>query len=359
MRELCGLPVYPDSIDSTLALRELDALELGDGLPLVIPTEARIDAMLDGIIEPQKVHGMLPPLFGELRVDAVAYQCVLAGCEPAELDIVFAAAEACLDADFNLLGLLTTTGTAAVALVVHGAIARKLGISSDSNCLGPGARANACIGRALSLVLRNIAGAKQGVADMATMGQPGKYTFCFAERDDHNFPTLPQRQNEGQNEDLARTANAITVLGVSGTAEVLPIGGGGSAENILAPVALAMSASVLMGGAREREPTQQVVLLPPELIGALAGQGFGLADIQSYLFDTANVSALVNSTARATTGTSAFANVQPPGPVAASAADIQPIQTGGPGVKMTYLPLWAGGTRPTTRPVRNLRATSD
>jgi hypothetical protein len=349
MRELSGLPVYPDSIEPELAQRELNALELGDGLPLVVPTEARIDAMLADIGAPQQVHGMLPPLFGEVRVDAMAYQCVLAGCQPAELDIVFAAAEACLDPQFNLLGLLTTTGTAAVALVVHGAIARQLDISSSSNCLGPGARANACIGRALSLVLRNVAGAKQGVADMATMGQPGKFTFCFAESDDHDFPTLPERQG------LARTANAVTVLGVSGTAEVLPIKGGGSAGNILAPVALAMSASVLMGGAREREPTQQVVLLPPELIDALAGQGFGLAAIQSYLFDTADVSALANATTRAT----AFENVQPPGPVAASAADIHPIQTGGPGVKMTYLPLWAGGTRPTTRAVRKLRGTNN
>lgn len=347
MRELCGLPVYPASTDPALAQRELDALEFGDGLPLVIPSEARIDAMLAGVIAPQQVHGMLPPLFGELRVDAVAYQCVLAGCEPAELDVVFAAAEACLDPQFNLLGLLTTTGTAAVAVVVHGEIASALGVSSSSNCLGPGARANACIGRALSLVLRNIAGAKQGVADMATMGQPGKFTFCFAESDDHDFPTLPERQGQNQGQGLARTANAVTVLGVSGTAEVLPIAGGGSAENILAPVALAMSASVLMGGAREREPAQQVVLLPPELIGALAGQGFGLAEIQSYLLDTANVSGLLNATA--------FQNVQPPGPVAASAADIHPIQTGGPGVKMTFLPLWAGGTRPTTRAVRNLR----
>lgn len=341
MRELCGLPVYSASIDPALAQRELDALELGDGLPLVIPTEARIEAMLSGVIAPEKVHGLLAPLFGELRIDAVAYQCVLAGCEPAELDVVFAAAEACLEPDFNLLGLLTTTGTAAVAIVVHGAIASALGVSSTSNCLGPGARANACIGRALSLVLRNIAGAKQGVADMATMGQPGKFTFCFAESNEHDFPTLPERQG------LSRTESAITVLGVSGTAEVLPIGGGGSAENILAPVALAMSASVLLGGAREREPTQQVILLPPELIDTLAGQGFGLADIQSYLFETANVPALLNATA--------FRGVQPPGPVAASAMDIQPIQTGGPGVKMTFLPLWAGGTRPTMRAVLNLR----
>ena len=75
---------------------------------------------------------------------------------------------------------------------------------------------------------------------------------------------------------------------------------------------------------------------------ALAAHEFGLAEIQSYLFTSAQVPALLSG-------------VQPPsGAVAASAADIHPIQTGGPGVKMTFLPLWAGGTAPTTRGLRDL-----
>ena len=151
---------------------------------------------------------------------------------------------------------------------------------------------------------------------------------------------MPERQG------LNRAQGAVTVLGVSGTAEVLPIGGGASAEKILAPIALAMSASVLMGGAREREPAQQVVLLPPELVNTLARHDFGLAEIQSYLYQKADVAALLEAVA--------LHDVQPLGPIAASAADIHPIQTGGPGVKMTYLPLWAGGTTPITRALRDL-----
>ena len=340
MRELCGFPVYPRSADWSAVQRELESLELGDGLPLVIPTEARIEAMLAGVSSPQQVHGLLPPLFGELRADAIAYQCVLAGCEPAELAVVFTAAEACLAPAFNLLGILTTTGTPAVAVLVHGAIAKTLGISAGSNCLGPGARANACIGRAVSLVLRNVAGARQGVTDMATMGQPGKFSFCFAESDASDLPSFTERQG------FERAQGAVTVLGVSGTAEVLPVGGGATPEQILAPVALAMGASVMMSGARERDPAQQVVLLPPELVQALASHGFGLAEIQSWLFETARMPALPGG---------AFAHAsQPSGPVAASAADIHPIQTGGAGVKMTLLPLWAGGTVPTTRLLRDL-----
>ena len=336
MNELCGFPLYPPSAQWEVVQRELEALELGDGLPLVIPTAARVDAMLADVAHAQHVHGLLPPLAGELRIDAVAYQCVLAGCCPSELAVVFTAAKACLHPNFNLLGILTTTGTAAVAVVVHGAIAATLGVSARSNCLGPGARANACIGRALSLVLRNIAGAKQGVGDMATMGQPGKFSFCFAESAASNLPTFLERQG------FERDQSAVTVLGVSGTAEVLPIGGGVTPEQILAPVALAMSASLLMSGARERDPAQQVVLLPPELVQQMLAHGFGLAEIQAYLFDSAHLPGLLQALPLPGVQLSSLA-------VAASPADIHPLQTGGPGVKMTYLPLWAGGTTPQTQ----------
>ena len=36
-------------------------------------------------------------------------------------------------------------------------------------------------GRCLSLTTRMVGGAREGFVDMATQGQPGKYTFCFAE----------------------------------------------------------------------------------------------------------------------------------------------------------------------------------
>ena len=84
-----------------------------------------------------------------------------------------------LEPDFNLLGIATTTGTACVALCVHGPIARTLGVNAGTNCLGPGNRANASIGRALQLCIRNIGGARSDIGDMATMGQPGKYTLLL------------------------------------------------------------------------------------------------------------------------------------------------------------------------------------
>jgi hypothetical protein len=54
-------------------------------------------------------------------------------------------------------------------------------MNAKGNVLGQGNRANASIGRALQLVIRNIGGGRPREADRATLGNPGKYTYCFAE----------------------------------------------------------------------------------------------------------------------------------------------------------------------------------
>jgi len=54
-------------------------------------------------------------------------------------------------------------------------------MNSKGNTFGQGNRANATIGRALQLVVRNVGGGKPGGVDRSVFGNPGKYTFCFAE----------------------------------------------------------------------------------------------------------------------------------------------------------------------------------
>jgi hypothetical protein len=309
----------------------LESEGLSDGLPLVPPTRRRLEAMLAAVDVPGLSYGQMPPLFGDLTAANVAYNCVLAGARPLELPIVMAAARACLEPEFNLLGILTTTGTTAVAVLVHGPIARRLGLNAATNCLGPGNRANACIGRALALVLRNVAGARPEIGDMATMGQPGKYTCCFAENDEALLPPLPARRG------LAANADAVSVLGISGTAEILPSGEADSPEAILRPVAVAMQSAIVVSSAvRKRERGEQVMLVPPEMVRQITRHGWDLARAQRYLFET-----------REGVGESLAAAL----PVAERPEDIHLIVTGGAGVKMTYLPLWAGGTKVVTRPL--------
>jgi hypothetical protein len=280
--EWCGWPIVAETTAWEAAQQILTDAELGDGLPLVPPTRARLDAMVAGIADRTRSHGLMPPMFGDITPEAVAYQCVIAGARSAELPVVLAAADATLEADFNLLGIATTTGTASVALCVHGPIARKLEVNAGTNCLGPGARANACIGRALQLCIRNIGGARSDTGDMATMGQPAKYTLCFAERGDSPFPTLTERHGLGKN------VSAITVMGISGTAEVLPGDGeGATPEAILSPIVAGMRAAIAMSGmSRKNERGEQVFLLPLEMAEKIVKHdGWDIGRVQRYVFE--------------------------------------------------------------------------
>ena len=323
MNEWCGWPVVGETTTWEAAQQILTDAELSDGLPLVPPTRKRLDAMVAGIADRTRSHGLMPPMFGDISPEAVAYQCVIAGARPAELPVVLTAAEATLEPDFNLLGIATTTGTACVALCVHGPIARKLEVNAGTNCLGPGTRANACIGRALQLCIRNIGGARSETGDMATMGQPGKYTLCFAERNDGPFPTLTERHG------LGKDVSAITVMGISGTAEVLPGDGeGATPEAILSPIVVGMRAAIVMSGiSRKNERGEQVFLLPLEMAEKIARHdGWDIARVQRYVFEQGDG-------------------------VARSPESIHPIVTGGGGYKMSYLPIWGGGSRMVMRRV--------
>ena len=188
--------------------------ELSDGLPLVPPTHHRLEAMVAGVAGRGESHGLMPPMFGDLTAEAVAYQCVIAGCVPAELPVVLMAAAATLEPDFNLLGVATTTGTAGVALCVHGPIARRLNFNSREGVFGNGYRSNAAVGRAVRLAMWNLGGAIPGSTNMSTLSNPADYAFCIAEEAEDN-PWEPMHVERG----CPPGSDAVTVFD---TAEVLP-----------------------------------------------------------------------------------------------------------------------------------------
>ena len=153
-----------------------------DGLPVTPPTDERVLRMLKGTRRrPDEVVGRIPPNLAECTVEKVAINAVLAGCKPEYMPVLLAAVEAALEPVFTLHGLLATTYFSAPIIIVNGPIAKVIGMNSGINALGQGNRANATIGRALNLIVRNVGGGRPGEADRATLGAPGKYTFCFAE----------------------------------------------------------------------------------------------------------------------------------------------------------------------------------
>lgn len=153
-----------------------------DGLPVVPPTDVRVLRMLQGTTRrPDEVIGRIPPNLAGCTVEKAAINAVMAGCKPEYLPVVLASIEAALEPEFTLHGLLATTYFSSPIIVVNGPVAKRIGMNSGLNALGQGNRANATIGRALQLIVRNVGGGRPGEADRATLGGPGKYTFCFAE----------------------------------------------------------------------------------------------------------------------------------------------------------------------------------
>ncbi len=162
-----------------------------DGLPIVPPTEARVLTMLSGTTRsPDELVAVVPPDLVPCTVEKVAINAVMAGCRPLYLPVVLAALEAACTNEFNMHGLLATTMSTGPVLIVNGPIRKKIGMNSGKNVLGQGNQANSTIGRALQLVIRNVGGGRPGDVDRATLGNPGKIGFCFAE-DEEGSPWTP------------------------------------------------------------------------------------------------------------------------------------------------------------------------
>jgi hypothetical protein len=188
-----------------------------DGLPVVPPTPERVARMLTGTTRaPDDVVAVVPPDLVECTVEKVAINAVLAGCKPEYLPVVLTTVEAACTDEFNIHGLLATTYFSGPVVIVNGPIARAIGMNSGINALGQGNRANATIGRALQLVVRNVGGGRPGEIDRATLGNPGKYTFCFAE-DEAGSPWESLHVERG----LPADSSAVTLFAGDGVRGVV------------------------------------------------------------------------------------------------------------------------------------------
>jgi hypothetical protein len=153
-----------------------------DGLPLVPPTPERVLRMLAGTTRyAQDSRGRRPPNMAPATVEKIAINAGHGGCGRVPARGRSPAVEAVCTDEFNMHGVTATTMGASPVLVVNGPIRQRIGMNMKLAALGNGNRANATIGRALRLVVRNVGGAKPGGVDRSTLSSPMKFTMCFAE----------------------------------------------------------------------------------------------------------------------------------------------------------------------------------
>ena len=183
---------------------------LTDGLPVVPPTPERVMRMLSGTRrDPQEVIATVPPNLAPLTIEKVAANAVMAGCRPEYLPVVIAVLEAVCTDEFNIHGVMATTAGATPIVVVNGPIRHRLGMNMKVGALGSGNRANATIGRAVKLALRNVGGARPGEIERTALGGPGKYTACYPEWEERS-PWEPLHVERG----FRAEDSVVTVFGL-------------------------------------------------------------------------------------------------------------------------------------------------
>src|SRR5687767_7674719 len=177
-----------ETVDDFDAINAL-YLERGwaDGLPIVPPTDRRVEEMLTYCDRPlDQPVAKIAPRYGEATPLRLAANAVMAGCRPEFFPLFVLAIEAMCEEPFNLYGVQATTHLCAPLVIVNGPVGRELGVNSGHNAFGPGTPANATIGRAIRLALLNIGGALPGSGDMSTFGSPSKFSYCVAENEEES-----------------------------------------------------------------------------------------------------------------------------------------------------------------------------
>lgn len=255
-----------------------------DGLPVVPATESLVRRMLSAYGEdPSHSLGVIQPRNARVTLEKVAINAVMAGCQPEYFPVVVAAVKAVLQEEFNVAGVSATTGGAAPVIIVNGPMAKQLDINGDAGCFGPGYRANASIGRALRLIIRNLGGLVPGEMDKATLSTPGRYTFCFAENEDRS-PWAPRHIELG----FDATASIITVIGIRSVYEVMettvPTG-----TEVLKTIVGTMKAAGVSNYYQIGTGTQIVLVVCPEHAADMYASGLSKADVRQFIYQNARM----------------------------------------------------------------------
>ena len=179
-----------------------------DMLPIVLPTEARVAAMLAATRrKPDEVVGHMRPThfreYWEYTVEKVAVNAVMAGARPEYFPVILALAATGVSARGS------TTSSAAGMAVVNGPIRNEIGMNSGIGAMAPVNHANATIGRAYGLLSQNLQGGSvPGQTYMGSQGNNYAYNnVTFAENEERS-PWEPFHVQHG----FSRADSAVSVF---------------------------------------------------------------------------------------------------------------------------------------------------
>jgi hypothetical protein len=264
-------PPEPDVFET------LYARGVTDGLPVVAPTAARVEAAVEASGRPRDgLVGLVAPKLGRATVEKVAINAVMAGCRPEYMPAVIAAVEAICDPAFALVGVSGTTDAVALLLILNGPIRSKLDVNSGAGVFGPGWRANATIGRAVRLVWQNVGGAAAGGVSMSTFSQTGRYSYCIGENEEES-PWEPLHVEHGF------AADDSTVAAIAAEApQVVANTMGRTAREILATIA---RSGVVIASETHAGLGDTVLVIGPEHARTIAADGWSKEAARQFVWE--------------------------------------------------------------------------
>jgi hypothetical protein len=258
-----------------------------DGLPIIPPTLERVQAFLRYTNrDPNRTIAVLPQANLAATPWNIAANAVMAGCRPEHMPILIAAVEAIGDEHYNLNNIGTTWGVVPF-LLVTGPIVKQLGLESGGQLISKGP--NPAIGRALGLIVKNIAGYRQGENYMGTFGYP--MCFVLAENEDQN-PWEPYHVEHGFNRD-ASTVTAGATITWGWPPAPYANKGKTAAQSALEFLSVDITKKPCLPRLAERGPngfrSMITLLLAPPIAKSLADAGYSKQDIREYLYENASV----------------------------------------------------------------------
>jgi hypothetical protein len=257
-------------------------------LPIVPPTIEKVEAFLKFTDRaPDQCIAVLPQANLQAVPWNIAANAVMAGCRPDTMPLLIAAVEAIADNTYNLNNIGTTWGVLPF-LLINGPAAQRLGIENGGQLISKGA--NPALGRALGLIIKNIAGYKLGRNYMGTFGYPN--VFVIAENENES-PWDPYHFEHGfRKEDTTVTACGTVTWGwppaIYGTSDQT------AAQTALEFLSLELTKKPCLARLAERGPNgfrnMITLLIAPPVAKSLASAGYSKQKIREYLYEHARVS---------------------------------------------------------------------
>ncbi len=184
----------PDTLENLQQLYQDKGMT--DYLPIVVPTEEKVAAMLKGTShKPDELVGkMASGAFApwSFTVKQVAVNAVMAGAKPEYFPVILAIAET------GSASLFSSTNSFVKMVVINGPIRDQIGLNYGIGAQGPFALANSTIGRAWTLLSKNLAnGGIVGETYLGSLGNYGNWVNIVVPENEEASPYDPFQVQKG------------------------------------------------------------------------------------------------------------------------------------------------------------------